>query len=240
LKFINVSVERARLDAATARALGWPQGLDVLWIWGSGRYRASPVYLAVADLGALLRRASGSGEPGPHWGETGPVRFYSGGIEQPRWSWREPDAVPLFCAGDVGELSARHNATFRLYFLTYNTGNPRGITLRHAPNPWGPWSPPIVIFDPGWGSPPGHPVGAGHGNFMHIPWNVARVDNVQDDAFLSGRRDNDWGGEYGPYQISRFSVGQRSGCDLFYTMSTWNPYQAMLMRTHITDRDLSG
>ena len=74
---------------------------------------------------------------------------------------------------------------------------------------------------------------------MHIPWNVAQVDHVQDNAFLSGNRDNDWGGEYGPYQITRFSTG-RSGelCDLFYTMSTWNPYQSMLMRTRILARDL--
>ena len=43
---------------------------------------------------------------------------------------------------------------------------------------------------------------------MHIPWNVAHVDNVQDDAFLGGRRDNDWGGEYGPYQITKYSTGE--------------------------------
>ena len=45
--------------------------------------------------------------------------------------------------------------------------------------------------------------------------------------------------EYGPYQITRFSSG-RSGemCDLYYTMSTWNPYQSMLMRTRILARDL--
>jgi hypothetical protein len=76
---------------------------------------------------------------------------------------------------------------------------------------------------------------------MHIPWNVARVDNVQDDAFLRGRRDNEWGGEYGPYQITRFSVGRPNEvCDLYYTMSTWNPYQAMLMRTRILANDLGS
>ena len=40
-----------------------------------------------------------------------------------------------------------------------------------------------------------------------FPWNVAHVDDVQDDAFLSGR-DNGRGGEYGTYQVIRFSTGK--------------------------------
>jgi len=172
--------------------------------------------------------------------DSGPVRFYCGTGEL-GWSRTELDAVPLFCAGDIGELSGRRNAVFARYFLTYNSGNPPGSVLRHAPQPWGPWSDAIVIFDPFWGSGPGQPVGAGYGRFMHIPWSVARVDNVQDNAFLGGRRDNEWGGEYGPYQITRFSVGRPNEvCDLYYTMSTWNPYQAMLMRTRILANDLTS
>jgi hypothetical protein len=64
-------------------------------------------------------------------------------------------------------------------------------------------------------------------------------DHVQDDAFLSGSRNNEYGGEYGPYQITRFSTGQpKEICDLHYTMSTWNPYQSVLMRTRIRESDL--
>jgi Domain of unknown function (DUF4185) len=124
-KFINVSVERAPLDGAQSRALRWPEGTEVLWVWGSGRYRGSQ--------------------------------------DEMRWSRNEQDAVPLFCAGDIGELSARRNSVFNRYFLTYNSGNPRGIVLRHALEPWGPWSDAITIFDPGWGSGPGQPIGAGYG-----------------------------------------------------------------------------
>jgi hypothetical protein len=172
--------------------------------------------------------------------ENGPVRFFTGSGNAATWSANEPDAVPLFCAGDIGELSGRRNTIFGRYFLTYNSGNPRGIILRHSPQPWGPWSNGLTIFDPGWGSGPGQPVGAGYGKFMHIPWNVAHVDNVQDDMFLSGRRDNDWGGEYGPYQITRFSTGDTAhDCALHYTMSTWNPYESMLMRTTIQASDLA-
>lgn len=245
-KFINVSVEGASLDSAQSRALGWAEGTDVLWVWGSGRYRASPAYLAIADLDRLVplirsHRGDGPVELSEINGETGPVRFFTGTDNNVLWSSKELDAVPLFCAGDIGELSGRRNAIFNRYFLTYNAGNPRGITLRHAPQPWGPWSEGHTIFDPEWGSGPNQPIGAGYGTFMHIPWNVAHADNVQDDAFLTGRRDNEWGGEYGPYQITRFSTGEANQlCDLYYTMSTWNPYQSMLMRTQIRAKDLFG
>jgi len=172
--------------------------------------------------------------------EHGPVQFFAGTGDGVLWSPNEPDAVPLFCAGDIGELSGRRNAIFNRYFLSYNAGNPRGITLRHASQPWGRWSEGITIFAPGWGSGPNQPIGAGYGTFMHIPWDVAKVDNVQDDGFLTGPRDYVWGGEYGPYQITRYSTGEANQvCDLYYTMSTWNPYQSMLMRTRIQARDLS-
>lgn len=201
------------LDPAQARAVRWAEGIDVLWVWGSGRYRASPAYLAVIDLAQLVRlilprRGQAPVELTSINGESGPVRYFTGTDKDVSWSRNEWEAVPLFCAGDIGELCGRRNAIFSRYFLTYNSGNPRGITLRQAPQPWGPWSAARTIFDPGWGSAPNQPIGLGYGTFMHIPWNVVHVDNVQDDAFLSGRRDNDWGGEYGPYQITRFSTGK--------------------------------
>ena len=243
-KFINVSAESRHLDTIQARALGWREGTEVLWICGSGRYRSSPAYLAAADLSALIDTANAASGDGPVeldriMGDNGPVRFFTGSRETVSWSRNEQDAVPLFCAGDIGELSCRHNETFGRFFITYNSGNPRGIILRHATQPWGQWSDAIVIFDPGWGSSPGHPAGAGYGVFMHVPWNLARVDNVQDDMFLGGRRDNDWAGEYGPYQVTRFSTGvANERCDLLYAMSTWNPYESMLMHTRVTAQDL--
>jgi hypothetical protein len=80
---------------------------------------------------------------------------------------------------------------------------------------------------------------------MHISWHdqdldyLRHLDYVQDDAFLEGRRDNEYGDVYGPYQITRYSTGKANEvCDLYYTMSTWNPYQSVLMRTRIRARDL--
>jgi hypothetical protein len=56
----------------------------------------------------------------------------------------EQDAVPLFCAGDIGELTCRLKSVFRQCIITYKSAaTPRGIILRHAANPWEPWSEPI-------------------------------------------------------------------------------------------------
>lgn len=216
-KVINVSVEPGIADGNMAPVLGVPVGTPILWIFGSGRYRASSVYLAVIPLDLIEQLQ--------------PVFYFTGGS----WSTNEDDATPLFCAGDVGELSARWNPFLGRWLVSYNSGNPRGILMRGAPQPWGPWTPqPVMVFDPGVLADPSNPCsGAGYGRFMHIPWNVRRCDQVQDDMF-GGLRDNEWGGEYGPYQITRYATGDRNFSQIWFTMSTWNPYQSMLMTATIT------
>jgi hypothetical protein len=47
------------------------------------------------------------------------------------------------------------------------------------------------IFDPG---------AHGYCQFMHTPWDVDECDAVHDPG-----RENDWGGEYGPYVLERFT-----------------------------------
>jgi hypothetical protein len=254
-RFINVSVERARLSPGLATKIGWEPGARILRIWGSGAYRKSGPYLAVANLdlmlGALVEGRLADLEPiSARAGAAGFLRYYAGG-KGSRWSTEEKDAVPLFAANDIGELSCRWNPVFDSFFFTYNSGDPRGIVLRHAPDAWGPWSLPILIFDPR-GHPRERRVGAeggigdpygtiydGYGKFMHISWSEARVDWVQDCMFLKGRRDHEYGAEYGPYQISRYTRGTRwQHCDLYFVMSTWNPYQVVLMRSRLTAADL--
>lgn len=67
-----------------------------------------------------------------------------------------------------------------------------------------------------------------YGIYLHIPWAAAHVDAFHD----SGRAD-EWGGEYGPYIIPRFTTGDATRCLIYYTMSTWNPYQCVVMRSEI-------
>jgi uncharacterized protein DUF4185 len=191
---------------------------------GSGRYRSSDVYLSVMPLNFIEAREG--------------IRYFAGDAGQPFWSDNENDAAALFCAGDVGELSVRWNPFLARYLCLFNSENPLGIHMHTAKRPWGPWSErPVMVFDPGFREDPNDPCsGAGYGRFMHIPWNVALCDHVQDDMFTPGSfRDNEWGGGYGPYQITRFTSGVRGrSSNLYFVMSTWNPYSVMLMTTTIT------
>jgi hypothetical protein len=219
-KFINVSVQAAVLDQAAAQMLNMHEGAPVLWIWGTGRYRMSSVYLSVLPLDRLEQLQ--------------PIRYFSGGSN---WSFNEDEAVPLVCAGDVGELSVRWNPFLGRWLLLFNSANPRGILMHSAPRPWGPWSSnPVMVFDPGARANPNEICsGAGYGSFMHIPWSEKICDHVQDDMFSPGSfRDNEWGGEYGPYQITRYATGTTGhGSQIWFTLSTWNPYQSMLMTSEI-------
>jgi hypothetical protein len=92
-----------------------------------------------------------------------------------------------------------------------------------------------MVFDPGALADPNNLCsGAGYGRFMHISWSERHCDHVQDDMF-DGFRDNDSGGEYGPYQITRYATGSPGNySQIWFTMSTWNPYQSMLMTATIT------
>ncbi len=222
-KFINVSVAKGVADANLAPQLGLNVGAPVLWMFGSGRYRASSVCLALMPLDSI--------------GSAGPLFFFTG----TSWSRSEADAAPLFCSADVGELCGRWNPFLQRWLITYNSANPRGILLRSATQPWGPWSSqPVMLFDPTRLSDPNNPCsGAGYGKFMHVPWNVRQCDHVQDDMFGSWR-DNEWGAEYGPYQIASYATGtQNQESVIYFTMSSWNPYQSNLMMATILQQFVS-
>jgi hypothetical protein len=205
-KFVNVSIGQGVARGRTASMLGLTAGTKVLWIWGTGRYRMSSVYLAVLPLSNLDSLTA--------------VRYFAGGET---WSTEEDDAIALVPEGDVGELSARWNPVLRLWLLLFNSGNPRGILMHSARYPLGPWSnDPVLVFDPNQ---------SGYGKFMHAPGsdqvqdNMFPPANVSNDAVVwSGcdqfpnnmtppfpYRDGEFGGEYGPYQISRYAGIARDG-----------------------------
>jgi hypothetical protein len=69
----------------------------------------------------------------------------------------------------------------------------------------------------------------------------------QPDGLSDPGRDDEWGGEYGPYVIDRFTVGlagRRSR--IYFVMSTWNPYNTVEMTVtlqrvdHVVTRALDG
>jgi hypothetical protein len=194
-RFINV----APVVVSNAAVPGLPStaGRGVL-MWASGAYRQSDPYLAWAPLEGIERHTT--------W------RYFAGidpETRRPRWSETETRAAPLFSHPCIGELSVA-------WLMLYNCDNPRGIVYRVAAEPWGPWSPAAILFDP-WAD-------RGYCHFIHVSWDYWACDAVHDPW-----REREWGGEYGPYLVSRFTTGEGMRSTVYFVMSTWNPYTTVLM-----------
>jgi len=188
---------------------------DWLWIFGSGRYRQSPVYLARVDPSRLTDRAA--------WQY---FRGYQGDTAQ--FGESESTARPVVAASCVGELSVRLHPGLG-YLMAYNCDQPRGINLRFAHDPWGPWSSAKVIFDPD--------VDRGYGYFMHKKESAAGYD----DGLAEPGREDEWGGEYGPYLIPQWMRSEAAGVfSIVYALSSWNPYQVHLVRSIVAEPGVSA
>ena len=103
--------------------------------------------------------------------------------------------------------------------MLYNCGKPRGIVMRTSEQAIGPWTDAQVLFDPK----------DGYGKFMHISWKDRKTDSVHDPG-----RENDYGGEYGPYMIPRFFRGDRKETTIYFLMSIWNPYNVVLIKAKLS------
>lgn len=171
------------------------------WIFGDGIYRASPIYLARVPLAEIADRAA--------W------RYYPDFAD----GAGEESAAPLLDVDCAGELSVRKQPQTGLWLMAYNCGTPeRGIHLRTATAPTGPWSDPHMIYTPDMG----------YQHYMH----AREADVGHDDGLSDAGRENEWGGEYGPYLIPEwFSSPEPGVYAIVYTLSSWNPYQVHLMRT---------
>ena len=206
-KFMNVSAA----VVSRSQVADLPQGHDNgVLLWGAGpKYRASAVYLAFLPFNSIGL---------PLLGE----RRYFAGLDnsgKPRWQEGEHNAALLFNQPCRGELSVTWNPYLKqwlmLYLCEHEPG--RGINYRSADKPWGPWSAPGNLFHPG--------VDGGYCHFIHSNWDVKACDDVHDPE-----RERVWGGEYAPYVIAPLTTGNAEQTTIYYTMSTWNPYEVMLMR----------
>ncbi len=197
--FINVSI--VQTDGTEGTGLQ-----DQLLLFGSGAYRQSNVYLAsqpAAEIGSPLH-----------------LRYWSGvdPTGRPLWSTREDESRPLFDQPCVGELSVSYNRFVRKWIMLYNCDlGQRGIHMRTADQPWGPWSEPQIIFDP-WAD-------KAYCDFIHVSWSVQQCDQLSGPGF-----ENVWGGEYGPFQFEELATGDNASTTIYFTMSTWNPYTVVLMK----------
>jgi hypothetical protein len=175
-------------------------------LWGSGAYRRSTVSFAMIPEGRADDRSA--------------IRYFAGldGSGEPRWSENEQDSVPLIDQQCVGELSVAWNPDLAKWVMLYNCGQTQSrILLRTAERPWGPYSPPQVLFDAAADN--------GFCRFMNAAGCEALADSHAPQVA---------GDPYAPYQIARFAKGVKGEySDIYFLMSTWNPYNVVLMKARL-------
>jgi hypothetical protein len=178
----------------------------MVYIFGSGDYRKSRVYLARVPLAEVDDPQKSA------W------RYWTG----QDWNEHEQDAAALFVdePAGVGELSAAWLAPLQRWLLTDQLEDPRGVWFRTAPYPNGPYSAPRLLYHPDWAD-------VGYGSVMHRGWDAGGVHGT--DMLYDRGRGEEWGGEYGPYIVSRFTLADGPNrARIAFALSTWNPYQSHL------------
>jgi hypothetical protein len=214
--FVNVSA--SVIGPAQAAAESLPDTNDEVVLFGSGPYRAGPVYLSTQPVSALATDGS--------------RRFFSGGDVaacSPTWSDKESDAQPIFavpeCAGaGVGELSGHFVSAIGKWVVTYNCN--ATLYARAAMHVFGPYSAPATLFD---STTEGYCTTQDPSGFIYDPAGPAACARLSDPGRTTVK-----GGAYGPYLMMRFAQPAPGGAaQVFFTLSTWNPYVAMSMQVEI-------
>jgi hypothetical protein len=127
-----------------------------------------------------------------------------------------------------------------------------GVHIRYADHPWGPWSAPKQLFEPG--SPTATPSGSAPAtqygqNGMLFHKDCTRFGSKcapGESFFLAGfppffglppfRSSDPFGWLYNPNIIEDWTMSRTSpvpGADIYWTVSTFDPYQVVLMRSRI-------
>ena len=204
-------------------------GSDVM-MFGAGAYRASDIYLSSTPAASF---ASGVG-----------TRYFTGLLNgQPTWSSAESDAVPVVQdnplggpawpndSPTVGNLSIAYSSDLGLWLMTYDGGRQsnrtRGVYFTYAQQPWGPWATPQLIFndarDGAWGV------------FIHNPNLTPDPPGDRLNGPMIGSNDpyTSPGGGFAPLLIERFTRVSGNLLKIYYTLSTWNPYTVVKMRSEL-------
>jgi Domain of unknown function (DUF4185) len=203
-------------------------GTNVM-MFGTGEYRSGDVFLCMIPTANFV---SGNGT------------LYFAGLTngQPVWSSVESNCYPVVQDnptngppwpndhGTVGNVSVIYSTNLNLWLMSYDGGRsaetPKtkttGVYFAYAQQPWGAWSTPQLIFNKARDN--------GLGVFIYDP-------STTNDLALAGPviGNNDPlttpGGDFAPIMIERFTRITNSTLFIYYTMSTWNPYTVVKMRS---------
>jgi len=204
-------------------------GTNVM-MFGTGEYRSGDVFLCMIPTANFV---SGAG-----------TLFFAGLTNgQPTWSSVESNCVPVVQDnptngpawpndnGSAGNVSVIYSTNLHLWMMTYDGGRgtgplretTTGVYFSYASQPWGPWSTPQLIFNKH------RDYGAGY--FIHDPG--LTINDGLDGPTIGADNDptNTAGGDFAPILIERFTRITNATLYIYYTMSTWNPYTVVKMRS---------
>jgi hypothetical protein len=109
---------------------------------------------------------------------------------------------------------------------------PQGhIFYRVASHPWGPWSDATTLFDP--------EKDGGICQFIHSTNASSCAAGTTNPSDPAGTDD---GIVYAPYMIDAYTVGdpKKQTTSIYFAMSTWRPYQVVLMRADLVRNKTFG
>jgi hypothetical protein len=121
----------------------------------------------------------------------------------------------------------------------YNPGSTRdpdgAIQIRFADQPWGPWSPPQPVLR---GGDPSQPFAPGsqyaEGGILFHPACTGPNCVPGNPPDFSTRGVAPYGFLYGPNIIDCWTEARPGDqADLYWNVSTWNPYQVVLIKTRV-------
>jgi hypothetical protein len=155
---------------------------------------------------------------------------------------------PLNLGPTAKKVSVQYEPRLSLWLMTYDGGKQQkeigdpnhvqGIYFSYATDPWGPWNPPQLIYNPARDG--------GYGKYINNPdltiapnnpyATTARTGGPQGPTIGKNDPCTDPGHVYAPFMIHRFNKidPNYSTLSLYYTMSTWNPYTPLLVRSEFS------
>lgn len=240
------------------RADGVDPQREVVFLWGRPNFggvgalgRDAQLYFAYVPLSDYRRDGKFAWQP----------QFFTGVSSEgaPMFSAQERDARPLdldaATSGEqprelndmVGQMAVSWVPSLKRWVMLYGGGmgtvfgelifgedieqidasRVGPIYIRYAEQPWGPWTAPVPALDPG---DPEVPSG------QYAPGGILFSERCQGDDCVEPQAawPTDRGALYGPDIIDRWTSADADGrTTLYWHVSTWNPYQVVLMRSLI-------
>jgi hypothetical protein len=105
------------------------------------------------------------------------------------------------------------------------------VRMRTAANPWGPWSSPQQVL--AGGDPYAGPVKGS----QYVAGGMLRHPDCKDPACAPHSAPplspSDTGAFYGANIVAEWTEARAEGVDLYWNVSTWDPYRVLLLKTRI-------